>query len=233
LKEGLDIVYEDNHLLVINKTSGMLVQSDRTEDICLLDMAKDYIKQKYNKPGNVFLGLVHRLDRPVSGLVILAKTSKALTRMTEQFRQNRIQKYYWAITDRMLPEIEGSLVNWLIKDRQKNLVSTFSKEKAGSVKAELEYRVLSNINSLYLSEVRLITGRFHQIRAQFSAAGCPIVGDLKYGFKSPNPDQSICLHARKLFFRHPVRNEEINLVAPLWPKPCWDVFRDHGESGSA
>ncbi len=204
----------------------MLVQGDRTEDACLIDIAKDYIKQKYNKPGNVFLGLVHRLDRPVSGLVILARTSKALTRMTEQFRLKTIQKFYWAITDRMLPDVDGKLVNWLIKDRQKNLVSVFNREKAGSVKAELEYRLISNINSLYLTEIKLISGRFHQIRAQYSAVGCPIIGDIKYGYRSPNPDKSICLHARKLIFRHPVKNEELNLVAPLWPQSYWDVFKD-------
>jgi 23S rRNA pseudouridine1911/1915/1917 synthase len=226
LKDRLDIVYEDNHLLIINKSSGMLVQGDRTEDVCLIDIAKSYIKKKYNKPGDVFLGLVHRLDRPVSGLVILARTSKALTRMTEQFRQKTVQKFYWAITDRMLPDMEGKLVNWLIKDRRKNLVSVYNGEKAGSVKAELEYRILRSIDSLYLTEVRLITGRFHQIRAQFSAVGCPIVGDLKYGFKSPNPDKSICLHARKLIFRHPVKNEEMSLMAPLWPQSFWDVFKD-------
>lgn len=228
MKYQLDIVFEDNHLLVINKSSGVLVQGDRTEDPTLIEMAKDYIKEKYNKPGNVFLGLVHRLDRPVSGLVMLARTSKALTRMTEQFRRKKIRKNYWVITDKMLPDMEGYLVNWLIKDRQKNRVSAYQKEKSGSVKAELEYRILSNMNSLYLTEVALITGRFHQIRAQLSAAGCPIVGDLKYGYKLPNPDKSICLHARNLIFRHPVKEEEINLVAPLPSNPYWDTFKHLG-----
>lgn len=226
MKDRLDIVFEDNHLLVINKSSGVLVQGDRTDDPTLIGMAKNYIKEKYNKPGNVFLGLVHRLDRPVSGLVMLARTSKALARMTEQFRKKRILKYYWVITDTMLADMEGDLINWLIKDRQRNRVTAYQQEKAGSVKAELEYRILSNINSLYLWEVSLITGRFHQIRAQFSAEGCPIVGDLKYGYKSPNPDKSICLHARNLVFRHPVKDEEINLIAPLPSNPLWNVFQD-------
>lgn len=221
----LDIVHEDNHLLIINKPSGLLVQGDRTADICLTDIAKNYIKQKYNKPGNVYLGLVHRLDRPVSGLVILAKTSKALTRMNEQFRNKTIDKIYWAITNRMLPSMEGKLVNWLIKDHQKNVVSVFRKEKEGSIKAELEYKTLSNIHSFYLTEIKLITGRFHQIRAQFSAVGCPIVGDKKYGYTTPNPDKSICLHARKLVFRHPVKNEELTLIAPLFSQPYWEIFR--------
>jgi 23S rRNA pseudouridine1911/1915/1917 synthase len=229
LNDQLDIVFEDNHLLVINKSSGVLVQGDRTEDPTLIGMAKDYIKEKYNKPGNVFLGLVHRLDRPVSGLVMFARTSKALTRMTEQFRKKKIRKNYWVITDRMLPDMEGSLVNWLIKDRQKNRVAAYQKEKPGSVKAELEYRILSNMNSLYLTEITLITGRFHQIRAQLSAAGCSIVGDLKYGYKSPNPDKSICLHARNLVFRHPVKEEEINLVAPPPSNPYWDIFKHLGK----
>jgi 23S rRNA pseudouridine1911/1915/1917 synthase len=232
LKERLDIVFEDNHLLIINKRSGMLTQGDRTEDPSLIDIAKEYVKRKYNKSGNVFLGLVHRLDRPVSGLVILTKTSKALTRMTEQFRQKKIRKYYWAITDRMLPDMQGNLINWLVKDRQKNLVTVFNSEKEGSVNAELEYRILNQTNSLYLTEIKLITGRFHQIRAQFSAVGCPIVGDLKYGYRSPNPDKSVCLHARNLIFRHPVKNEEVDLVAPLPRQPYWDVFKDleNGES---
>jgi 23S rRNA pseudouridine1911/1915/1917 synthase len=228
LKERLDIVYEDNHLLIINKPSGMLVQGDRTEDRCLIDIAKDYIKDKYKKPGNVFLGLVHRLDRPASGLVILAKTSKALTRMNEQFRIKTIHKIYWVITYTMLPSMEGKLVHWLIKDHQKNVVSVFTKEKGGSVKAELEYRILSSIQSLYLTEVTLITGRFHQIRAQLSAVGSPIVGDIKYGYKTPNVDKSICLHARKLEFKHPVKNEEMKLVAPVPSQSFWNIFKEQG-----
>ena len=224
LKEDLKIVYEDNHLLVVNKSSGILVQGDRTEDISLIELGKEYIKRKYNKPGNVFLGLVHRLDRPVSGLVILARTSKALIRMNEQFRSKSVDKIYWAITEKPLPSFEGNIINWLIKNRQKNIVKAYRNDKKGSVKAELAYRTLSVINSLYLTEVKLITGRFHQIRAQFAAAGCPIIGDLKYGYKKPNPDKSICLHARAISFIHPVSKKAIHLNATLPSLPVWKFF---------
>jgi 23S rRNA pseudouridine1911/1915/1917 synthase len=233
LKNNLDIIYEDNHLLIVNKASGMLVQDDHTSDKTLLDLGKDYIKNTCGKPGSVFLGLVHRLDRPASGLVVLARTSKALTRMNEQFRNKTIDKIYWVITGKMPPAMEGKLIHWLIKNHQKNIVKAFLREKEGSVKAELEYRILGNIKSYFLLEVKLITGRFHQIRTQFSAAGCPVVGDVKYGYQSPNPDKSICLHARKLLFLHPVKRENIDLTAPLPSTHGWDFFKDYETEDSS
>jgi 23S rRNA pseudouridine1911/1915/1917 synthase len=231
LEDNLDIIFEDNHLLVVNKESGIPVQGDRTSDKTLIDQGKDYIKRTAGKPGNVFLGLVHRLDRPASGLVVLARTSKALTRMNEQFRKKTIEKTYWAITGNMPPEMAGNLTHWLIKNHQKNLVKAYSREKEGSVKAELAYKVLNSMNSKFLLEIKLITGRFHQIRTQLSAVGCPIVGDIKYGFQSPNPDRSICLHARKLYFLHPVKRENMTLTAPVPATDGWELFRNFGEDG--
>jgi 23S rRNA pseudouridine1911/1915/1917 synthase len=230
LNNKLDIIFEDNHLLIVNKSSGIPVQGDHTSDETLIDQGKEYIKRTCGKPGNVFLGLVHRLDRPASGLVILARTSKALTRMNEQFRTKEIEKTYWAITGKMLPDMEGNLTHWLVKNHLKNTVKAYSKEKEGSVKAELEYRILSNIKSRFLLEIKLITGRFHQIRTQLSAIGCPIIGDIKYGFEVPNPDKTICLHARKLFFMHPVKRENIQLTAPVPLTYGWDVFHDFGKN---
>ena len=186
-------------------------------------MRTKYIKIKYKKPGNVFLGLPHRLDRPVSGIVVLAKTSKALDRINDQFRKRQVEKIYWAISHSTPPELEGKLVHWLVKDHKKNLVSAFKKEKKNAVKAELEYRVIGKISDENLIEIKLLTGRFHQIRVQLKSIGCSIVGDIKYGFAKPNRDGSICLHARELKITHPVVKELMTFKAPL-PERNWNSF---------
>lgn len=202
----------------------MLVQGDRTGDDSLIEVLKKYIKVTYHKPGNVFLGLPHRLDRPVSGVVILTKTSKALERMNEQFRMKQVEKIYWALTHATPAELEGKLTHWLIKDHRKNLVSATAKAKKGALKAELLYKVIGKISDEHLIEVRLITGRYHQIRVQLKSAGCPIVGDVKYGFGKPNRDGSICLHARTIRCIHPVKKEPMTFEAPL-PEQNWTNFQ--------
>jgi 23S rRNA pseudouridine1911/1915/1917 synthase len=223
--EKLDILYEDNHLLVVNKQAGMLVQGDITGDEPLVEAGKTYLKEKYDKPGAVFLGVVHRLDRPVSGVVVLARTSKALSRMNRLFQTKEVQKTYWAIVSSKPKAVEGTLVHWLQKDSSRNVTKTFSKEVADSKRAELDYRLLAQQKEDFLLEVRPFTGRPHQIRVQLAAMGCPIKGDLKYGYPSPNPDQNIALHARRLSFIHPVKKEKISLEAPLPEVEYWQGFR--------
>ena len=224
MEPPFQILFEDNHLLVVNKPAGMLVQGDYTRDESLVSISKDYIKKKYNKPGDVFLGLPHRIDRPVSGVVVLTKTSKALDRINTQFRQKQVEKIYWALTDKVPPEMEGLLTHWLIKDHRRNLVSTFHKQKKDAVKAQLEYRVIGRIADENLLEIRLITGRFHQIRVQLKAIGCPVIGDIKYGSTRTNADGSICLHARKLTIIHPIKKEPMVFVASL-PQNNWSNFQ--------
>ena len=219
--QHLDILFEDNHLLVVNKPAGMLVQGDATGDIPLIELAKLYIKSKYEKPGDVFLGLVHRIDRPVSGIVLLARTSKALERMTKAFRERKVEKIYWAIVKGVPHPLGDKLIHWLKKDQQKNITKAYLSEQDSSQYAELSYRVMRNFDKNSLLEVKPITGRPHQIRLQLSSIGCPIVGDLKYGFAAPNKDASICLHARKLSFEHPVKKESISIVAPLPDLETW------------
>ena len=204
-KKPYQVIYEDNHLLIVNKEPGLLVQGDRTGDVTLLDLLKEYIKEKYHKPGEVFLGLVHRLDRPVSGLVVFARTSKALERMNELFRKRQIQKTYWAVVRHKPPASTEKLVNWLVKDEQKNQVTVYDYEVPNSQKAELSYRVMGKINEHYLLEVNPITGRPHQIRAQLAHIGCPIRGDVKYGYDRAVADRKIYLHARRLYFIHPIQ----------------------------
>jgi 23S rRNA pseudouridine1911/1915/1917 synthase len=219
-------IYEDNHLLVVNKPSGLLVQGDNTGDVTLPDLAKEFLKEKYNKPGNIFCGVVHRLDRPVSGVVVLAKTSKGLERMNALFKTRHIQKIYWAITEKKPANTEGTLIHWLVKDSQKNVVKAYHKEVAGSQIAQLSYRYIKSMGNFHLIEIRPLTGRSHQIRVQLASMGCVIVGDLKYGAKSPNPDAGICLHARRLVFEHPIKLEPIDITAEL-PKnhPVWTMFQ--------
>jgi len=224
LPQDLQVLYEDNHLLVVNKPGGLLVQGDATGDQTLLDIGKTYLKEKYNKPGKVFLGTVHRLDRPVSGAVVMARTSKALERMNKQFRERKVYKKYWAIVKRKPKKEKDKLSNWLIKNREKNLVTAYDQEVTGSQKAELHYKTLGKLNDHFLLEVNPITGRPHQIRVQLASMGCPIRGDIKYGFRKPNADANINLHARQIVFEHPVKKELMKITAPLPENDFWEQF---------
>jgi len=218
------ILFEDNHLIIINKKSGEIVQGDKTGDVPLLDEVKNYIKVKYNKPGDVFLGLIHRLDRPVSGIVMFAKTSKALARMNELFRERQITKKYWAITKNKPPDTEGTLTHYLIKDSAKNKSTAYEIERKGTSKAVLDYKIIAHSDSFYLIEVNLHTGRHHQIRAQLSAINCIIKGDVKYGYQRANENGSINLHAVYASFIHPVNKEKIEIFAPLPEDKTWSLF---------
>ncbi|MGL4631398.1 MAG: RluA family pseudouridine synthase [Leadbetterella sp.] len=218
------VIYEDNHLIVVNKAAGIIVHKDQTGDVTLEDRVKEYIKLKYNKPGDVFLGTVHRLDRPVSGAIVFARTSKALVRMSEIFRNRQVQKTYWAITTKKPEKSSGKLIHWLIKDTNINVVKAYDREVPGSQKAELTYRYLGTINKHHLIEVSPITGRPHQIRVQLAEMGCSIKGDVKYGSSRRNHDDSICLHARRIFFNHPVKNEPLICKAPVPEDSFWEEF---------
>ncbi len=222
--DKLHVLYEDNHLLIVNKPGGLLVQGDSTGDETLLDIGKRYLKEKYNKPGNVFLGVVHRLDRPVSGVILMAKTSKALERLNKQFRERKIYKKYWAVVKRRPKKEKDKLVNWLVKNQDKNVVSYYDKAVDGSLKAELNYAVLGKLNDHYLLEVNPVTGRPHQIRVQLSAIGSPIRGDLKYGFRKPNADANINLHAKEIIFEHPIQKEKMRITASLPENDFWEQF---------
>ena len=218
------VVYEDNHIIVVNKTSSEIVQGDKTGDTPLSEMVKQYLKEKYNKPGNVFIGVTHRLDRPVSGLVVFAKTSKALPRLNEMFRNGEVKKTYWAIVKECPKETEGELVHYLVRNEKQNKSYAYDKEVKNSKKAVLHYKLIDHSQNYYLLEVDLKTGRHHQIRCQLAKMGCPIKGDLKYGAPRSNPDGSICLHARKVRFIHPVSKELIELEAPLPEGNLWKGF---------
>ncbi|AKD03353.1 RluA family pseudouridine synthase [Pontibacter korlensis] len=222
---ALDVLFEDNHVLVVNKPAGLLVHGDETGDITLADLAKEYIRQKYNKPGNVFVGVVHRLDRPVSGVVLLAKTSKALTRLNELFRSKKTEKTYWAVVQNRPKQEQGNLVHWLVKDSSRNITKAFAKENQAGARSELNYKLLSTQQGKYLLEVNPITGRPHQIRVQLSSMRCPILGDLKYGAAQPLPDKSIALHARRLQFSHPTLKTPVTVSAPPPDTPVWALFR--------
>ena len=220
----MTVVYEDNHIIVVNKTASEIVQADKTGDTPLSETVKQYLKEKYQKPGNVFLGVTHRLDRPVSGLVIFAKTSKALTRLNEMFRAGEVKKTYWAVVKNAPKESEGELVHFLVRNEKKNKSYAYDKEVPNSKKAVLDYRLICRSDNYYLLEVDLKTGRHHQIRCQLAKMGCPIKGDLKYGSPRSNPDGSICLHARRVRFVHPVSKELIELKAPLPEGNLWKGF---------
>ena len=220
----MTVVYEDNHIIVVNKTASEIVQADKTGDTPLSETVKQYLKEKYQKPGNVFLGVTHRLDRPVSGLVIFAKTSTALTRLNEMFRAGEVKKTYWAVVKNAPKESEGELVHFLVRNEKQNKSYAYDKEVPNSKKAVLDYRLIGRSENYYLLEVDLKTGRHHQIRCQLAKMGCPIKGDLKYGSPRSNPDGSICLHARRVRFVHPVSKELIELKAPLPEGNLWKGF---------
>ena len=220
----MTVVYEDNHIVVVNKTSSEIVQGDKTGDTPLSEMVKQYLKEKYNKPGNVFIGVTHRLDRPVSGLVVFAKTSKALPRLNEMFRNGEVKKTYWAIVKECPKETEGELVHYLVRNEKQNKSYANDKEVKNSKKAVLHYKLIGHSQNYYLLEVDLKTGRHHQIRCQLAKMGCPIKGDLKYGSPRSNPDGSICLHARTVQFVHPVSKEMIRLTAPVPEGNLWNGF---------
>ncbi len=220
----MEVVYEDNHIIIVNKQSGEIVQGDKTGDRPLSDIVKDYIKEKYAKPGAVFLGVVHRLDRPVSGLVVFARTSKALTRLNDMFRNGEVHKTYWAIVQNPPQQPEGLLQHWLVRNEKQNKSYAYDREKPQAKKAMLKYKVIGHSERYWLLEVNLLTGRHHQIRCQLAAMGCPIKGDLKYGSKRSNPDGSISLMARRVEFVHPVSKQDIVVEAPLPHDTLWQSF---------
>ena len=220
----MEILYEDNHIIIVNKSPKEIVQGDKTGDQPLLDMVKDYLKEKYHKPGNVFCGVVHQLDRPTSGVVVFAKTSKALTRLNEMFKKGEIDKTYWAIVKDLPPRDEDTLVHYLIKNQKNNKSVAYDTEKPRSKKAVLHYKLVGRSQKYYLLEVKLETGRHHQIRCQLAKIGLPIRGDLKYGAPRSNPDGSISLHARNISFVHPVSKKIIDITAPVPDDPLWNAF---------
>jgi 23S rRNA pseudouridine1911/1915/1917 synthase len=224
-KESPAILYEDNHIIIVNKRSSDIVQGDSTGDEPLDDIVRSYIKKKYNKPGDVFLGVVHRLDRPVSGCVVYARTSKALSRLNEMFSTRDVRKVYWAVVSERPPAEEGTLHGYIKKNEKQNKSYVYDTAVKGSKEASLSYRIVARSERYYLLEIDLHTGRHHQIRAQLAAAGCPVRGDLKYGSKRSNEGGGISLHARSISFIHPVRHSEVTVVAPLPDDRSWDLFR--------
>jgi len=222
-KENLQVLFEDNHILIVNKRAGDITQGDKTRDKPLSEVVKEYVKDKYNKPGNVFIGTVHRLDRPTSGIIIFARTSKALERLNKMLRDKVIQKTYWAIVKNQPKVKTSTLTNFLKKDSKKNKSFVYKKEIEGSKKATLHFKVIQKLDNYSLLEVDLETGRHHQIRTQLSHIGSPIKGDLKYGFDRSNKDGSISLHARKINFVHPVTKEIITIIAPTPNDPIWEA----------
>jgi 23S rRNA pseudouridine1911/1915/1917 synthase len=218
------ILYEDNHLIIVNKLVGELSQGDQSGDDTLVDTIKAYLKRAYNKPGNVYLGVVHRLDRPTSGAIVYAKTEKALSRLNELFRTDAVEKTYWAVVDKVPPHERGTLEHYLIKDAKSNKSRAVPKTRSGAKLARLSYELISASANYYLLEVTLETGRHHQIRAQLEAIGLSIKGDLKYGSRRSNPDGGICLHARTLSFIHPVKKERITVTAPIPTGGVWQAF---------
>ena len=231
----MEVVYEDNHIIIVNKKSGEIVQGDKTGDRPLSDIVKDYIKVKYQKPGEVFLGVVHRLDRPVSGLVVFARTSKALTRLNKMFAESEVHKTYWAIvrseelrvkSEEFAAAIQGwqTLTHWLVRNEKQNKSYAYDHEKPNAKKAILKYRAIAHSDNYTLLEVNLMTGRHHQIRCQLAEIGCPIKGDLKYGAPRSNPDGSISLMSRRVDFIHPVSKERITVEAPLPDDPLWQAL---------
>ncbi len=222
-KNNLNVLFEDNHFTVINKQSGDIIQGDKTGDKPLSEIVKEYIKEKYHKPGNVFLGVVHRLDRPTTGIVVFARTSKALERFNKMLRDKNVEKTYWAVVKNKPSNDSGTLTGFLRKNSKNNKSTSYSTEIEGSKKAILHYKLLKSLNNYYVLEVKLETGRHHQIRCQLASIGSPIKGDLKYGFDRSNKDGSIHLHARKIEFMHPVSNENITIIAPTPNEVIWNA----------
>ncbi|MEI6138011.1 MAG: RluA family pseudouridine synthase [Mariniphaga sp.] len=227
----LDVLFEDNHIIAVNKRCGDIVQGDKTGDRTLGDEVKEYLKNKYNKPGNVFLGITHRIDRPTSGTVLFARTSKALVRLNEMFQEEgAIQKTYWAVVDQKPESLNGTLDHWIVRDSKQNKSFAYATEKNDSKKASLSYHYLNSSDRFHLLEIELHTGRHHQIRAQLAAIGLHIKGDLKYGFPRSNSDGGIHLHARKVEFIHPVNGNSITIIAPPPNDPVWNFFIQLSES---
>lgn len=221
----MTVLYEDNHLIIVNKQAGEIVQGDKTGDTPLSEIVREWIKDKYNKPGNVFLGVVHRLDRPVSGIVLFAKTSKALPRLNKLFAEHtKVSKTYWAIVQQQPPQHQGTLTHWLTRQEHNNTAKAYDREVPGSKKAVLDYELIASGERYHLLEIHLHTGRHHQIRCQLAKIGCPIKGDLKYGAQRSNPDGSISLHARGLELEHPVSHELISVTAPVPDEKLWHVL---------
>ncbi len=222
----MEVVYEDNHIIIVNKTCREIVQGDKTGDTPLCETLKDWLKAKYNKPGNVFVGVTHRLDRPVSGLVVFAKTSKALSRLNEMFRTGSVKKTYWAIVKNKPLQEEATLIHYLTRNEKNNKATAYNSIREGAKKAELDYKLIAKGDNYHLLEVNLKTGRHHQIRCQLSKIGCPIKGDLKYGADRSNPDGGISLHARRITFEHPVSHLHIDVIAPVPQDNLWNALAE-------
>ena len=226
----MEILYEDNHIIIVNKAVGEIVQGDKTGDKPLSEIVADYLKEKYHKPGAAFVGVPHRLDRPTSGVVVLAKTSKALERLNDMFRRGDVEKTYWAIVGNRPAEDEAELTHWLVRNEQQNKSYAYDRERPGSKQAVLDYRLLVSLTNYHLIEVELKTGRHHQIRCQLAKIGCPIKGDLKYGAPRSNPDGSISLHARRVRFVHPVSHADIDVIAPVPDNALWRAAEEAAAS---
>jgi len=220
----MKVLYEDNHIIAVSKTCNEIVQGDKTGDEPLSETVKVWLKEKYRKPGNVFIGVTHRLDRPVSGVVLFAKTSKALSRLNEMFRLGEVKKTYWAIVKKRPAQEEGELIHWLVRNEKQNKTYAYDKEKPNSKKAILHYKLIASSENYNLLEIDLKTGRHHQIRVQLAKMGCPIKGDLKYGFDRSNKDGGISLHAHKVEFQHPVSKEPVQIIAPVPEDNLWKAF---------
>ena len=224
-KNNLQVLFEDNHIIAINKRCGDIVQGDKTGDKPLSEIVKSFLKIKYSKPGNVYLGIPHRLDRPTSGVVMFAKTSKSLSRLNKIFKDGKVQKYYWAVTKNNPEKQEDTLIHWLRKNEKTNKSTYFKKETVKAKKAVLHYRVLKKLERYFIIEIKLVTGRHHQIRCQLSAIGCPVRGDLKYGYDRSNNDGGIDLHAKKIIFEHPINGKKIIIDAPVRDTKIWNATK--------
>lgn len=225
----MEILFEDNHLIAVNKSVSDIIQADKTGDLSLEEKLKQYIKDKYHKPGKVFLGVIHRIDRPVSGVVLLARTSKALTRLNQMFKEQQVKKIYWAIVKNMPPKETDTIVNYLIRDSVKNKTYSYDTEKENSKKAVLSYKIKDKSDKYYLLEIDLHTGRHHQIRSQLSKLGCPVRGDLKYGYPRSSTNGGIFLHSRSIEFQHPVKGELIKIIADPPDDKLWNFFKNRNE----